>query len=200
MESHSTRRRTPRIGGSSRSRRSATAASHTAAEDHTARQPRQSNRRRVAADALVDLTNNEEGSPPPPVAPKRRRVNDSTSASSSQTVAPLNTLALPTSTVPPESVASSLQSSFTAGGASPPGLPEQLEEINLAQDDDELGEDGKLLQKKQQELIASQKTNQEKPKLADFKCVICLDDPTDLASTRCGKLLRAQCRRSYTNV
>ncbi|KAI5811074.1 hypothetical protein DFH27DRAFT_531335 [Peziza echinospora] len=63
---------------------------------------------------------------------------------------------------------------------------EKIEEINLidVDDADELNE---LLAKNQKDALNLQNNNEGKPKLAGFKCVICLDDPTDLSATPCGK-------------
>lgn len=61
-----------------------------------------------------------------------------------------------------------------------------LEEVDLT----EPNADDRLLAREQEELLKLQRPDgQEKPKLADFKCVICLDDPTDLAGTPCGEFL-----------
>lgn len=49
------------------------------------------------------------------------------------------------------------------------------------------GDEEVLLAKNQEDLLKMQNADHEKPKLADFKCVICLDDPTDLAATPCGE-------------
>jgi len=63
-------------------------------------------------------------------------------------------------------------------------LGDPIEEIDLT----EAGSNNKLLAKAREDLLKMQKVDgPEKPKLADFKCVICLDDPTDLAATPCGK-------------
>ena len=61
------------------------------------------------------------------------------------------------------------------------------ESINLIEIDDDDGLQ-QLLSKKQEAILKTQVEGQEKPKLSDFKCVICLDDPKDLAATPCGKL------------
>ena len=62
----------------------------------------------------------------------------------------------------------------------------EVEEVDLT----EPNVDDRLLAREQEELLKLQRPDgQEKPKLADFKCVICLDDPTDLAATPCGEFL-----------
>lgn len=56
-------------------------------------------------------------------------------------------------------------------------------------DDDDKYEDFKA--KQQTELIKQQQLDEAtKPaKLAEFQCIICMDDPTDLTVTHCGMFL-----------
>jgi len=64
-------------------------------------------------------------------------------------------------------------------------LDDNVEEVDLTEPDPE----DRLLAIAQEDLLKLQRPEgQEKPKLADFKCVICLDDPTDLAATPCGHI------------
>ncbi|RPA80772.1 hypothetical protein BJ508DRAFT_376940 [Ascobolus immersus RN42] len=48
---------------------------------------------------------------------------------------------------------------------------------------------------RQEELTRLHKEASERTKLADFKCAVCLDDPTDLSTTPCGHLFCDKCVR-----
>jgi hypothetical protein len=65
--------------------------------------------------------------------------------------------------------------------------PEMVDLVDV--DDDEKYEDFKA--KQQAELIKQQQLDEAtKPaKLADFQCIICMDNPTDLTVTHCGMSL-----------
>ncbi|KAF8465242.1 hypothetical protein BDZ91DRAFT_849318 [Kalaharituber pfeilii] len=138
---------------------------------------RRSTRRKrgvAAGSETIDLTSFSiapsvvSAAPPHPQTPvKKIRVSNQPSQNSSST---------------------SLGSQTTASPKSQWGNDDKIDEINLVDVDDE-----GLLAKKQKDLLNMQRSDQEKPKLSDFKCVICLDDPTDLAATPCGHMFCDLC-------
>jgi len=69
--------------------------------------------------------------------------------------------------------------------------PEMVDLVDI--DDDEKYEDFKA--KQQAELIKQQQLDEAtKPaKLAEFQCIICMDNPTDLTVTHCGHLFCSEC-------
>ena len=134
-------------------------------ESYTRRSTRQ--RRGPALSNTIDLTSTQAPQNPtgPPVA-KRARTNASQTSHQSPPTTPL---------VP------------AASSDQKPAqwlLDDRIQEIDLTEADS----DNRLLAKAQEDLLKMHKADgPEKPKLADFKCVICLDDPTDLAATPCGE-------------
>ncbi|KAF8425130.1 hypothetical protein EV426DRAFT_60064 [Tirmania nivea] len=135
-------------------------------ESYTRRSTRR--RRGPAPSDAIDLTSTQapQNSTGPPAA-KRARTNLSQTSHQSSSATPLAPIA-PSDQKP-----------------APWLLEHGIEEIDLTEADS----DDKLLAKAQEDLLRMQKADgPEKPKLADFKCVICLDDPTDLAATPCGHM------------
>lgn len=134
-------------------------------ESYTRRSTRR--RRGPAPPDITDLTSTQASqNPTGPPAAKRARTNASQTSNQSSSATPL---------------------APTASSDQKPTLwplEDGIEEIDLTEADS----DDKLLAKAQEDLLKMQKADgPEKPKLADFKCVICLDDPTDLAATPCGE-------------
>lgn len=74
-----------------------------------------------------------------------------------------------------------------AAPSGPQSSPEMVDLVDI--DDDEKYEDFKA--KRQAELIKQQQLEEaSKPvKLAEFQCIICMDNPTDLTVTHCGMYL-----------
>lgn len=71
---------------------------------------------------------------------------------------------------------------------------EEAEVVDLvALDDDTEYEEFK--RKQQEELIKQQQQDEaNRPvKLADFQCIVCMDNPTDLTVTHCGHLFCSEC-------
>ncbi|KAF3910863.1 hypothetical protein ABW20_dc0106437 [Dactylellina cionopaga] len=64
----------------------------------------------------------------------------------------------------------------------------QVVDMVDVEDDDDVQ---KLVQ--QQMLKAQREEGEARRRIADFKCVICLDDPTDLSTTPCGHLFCNEC-------
>lgn len=58
------------------------------------------------------------------------------------------------------------------------------EESSSDDDEEEVDAAEKL---RQEEFLKSQRESSARTKLSDFKCAVCLDDPTDLVTTPCGK-------------
>ncbi|KAF8438226.1 hypothetical protein BGX38DRAFT_1273719 [Terfezia claveryi] len=136
-------------------------------ESYTRRSTRR--RRGPAPSATIDLTSTQASQNPTglPVA-KRARTNASQTSHQSSSDTPL----APTATSDQK--------------PTPWLLEDGIEEIDLTEAD---SDDKLLLAKAQEDLLKMQKADgPEKPKLADFKCVICLDDPTNLAATPCGHM------------
>lgn len=133
-------------------------------EAYARRTPRR--RRGPALSEAIDLTLTQP-TPNPRAARPAKRARITTSHVSHESI-----LATP---LVPDPVDEKIQPWF---------LNDSIEEIDLTEAD----ADDKLLAQAQEDALKLQKADgQEKPKLAEFKCVICLDDPTDLASTPCGK-------------
>ncbi|KAJ6261908.1 E3 ubiquitin-protein ligase [Drechslerella dactyloides] len=76
-----------------------------------------------------------------------------------------------------------------AASSNPPLKKPKIEVADIVnmidvEDDDDVQ---KLVQ--QQMLKSQREESEERRKISDFKCVICLDDPTNLSATSCGMLL-----------
>jgi len=131
-------------------------------ETYTRRSARR--RRGPAPSDTIDLTSTQASQiPTGPPAAKRARTNASQTSNQSSSATP---------------------TAISDQKPAPWLLEDGIEEIDLTEADS----DDKLLAKAHEDLLKMQKADgPEKPKLADFKCVICLDDPTDLAATPCGE-------------
>jgi hypothetical protein len=65
----------------------------------------------------------------------------------------------------------------------------EVDEVDLLDIEDDKGLNT-LLSKQQAELVKSQRAKgEEVPKLSTLQCIICLETPTDLSATPCGKPL-----------
>jgi hypothetical protein len=88
----------------------------------------------------------------------------------------------------------------TARRASPTPIPVKAEEkdkihvVDLLDIEDEVQYEA-MKAKKQAELIKKQNEEEaNRPvKLAEFQCIICMDNPTDLTVTHCGHLFCSEC-------
>jgi hypothetical protein len=52
---------------------------------------------------------------------------------------------------------------------------------------DEKTDINQILKKQREEAVKAQQEREEKPTFNSFNCVICMDTPTDLTATKCGK-------------
>jgi hypothetical protein len=125
------------------------------------------------ASSFVDLT---ESSPPPPphdaMPPTRKRKADTPGEGRS---------------VRPRNAPESSRTTSSRQHQEQTEIPEVVDLVDV--EDDSQYEEFKA--KQQAELVKQQQQDEaNKPvRLAEFQCIICMDNPTDLTVTHCGKLL-----------
>lgn len=134
-----------------------------------------SNRRYSRASTVIDLTD----SPPLQMAPKRK-LHGAAAVSHAAKKRRL----------------SSAQDSSPTSRQSTDTLEPKVETVDLTEADQyEALEAKKKREKREKAALEAQKIKDEAAKfkgLAHFECVICLDNPTDLVITHCGKCLISQ--------